>query len=339
MSTNKAITLSGFDIANPTSTIVVQELPIPSPEAGEIVVLITLRPVNPADVFSLQGVYPGFQPTEGVTPIPGLEGVGVVHAIGEGVTKFALGQRVVGTPFPTIDKGTGTWQQYIVATEDTLAAVPDTIPDEAAAQFWVNPVTVIGLIREIGFPEGSYLLQTGAGSVLGRQLIQVAKKKGIKTINVVRRAALIDELKALGADEVIVSGEEDITARVLEITGGKGAYGAVDSVGGEITGALASAVRPGGTVIIYGAMSGLSTTISIPDPLFRGVVLRGFWLIPYMASKTKEAQKEVIDEVLTLLADKVITPYSGEKFALEDAAEAVIASIAPARGGKVFLEG
>lgn len=339
MSTNKAVTLSGFDIANPTSTIVVKDLPIPTPNAGEIVVRITLRPVNPADIFSLMGVYPGFHAAaEGADTIPGLEGVGVVHALGEGVTKFAIGQRVVGTPFPSIDHGTGTWQQYLVASEDSLAAVPDAVPDEAAAQFWVNPVTVIGLLRELEVPEGSYILQTGAGSVLGRQLIQVAKHKGIKTINVVRRIALADELKALGADEVIVSGEEDIAARVMEITGGKGAYAAIDSVGGEIFGALASAVRPGGTVIIYGAMSGLQATFSIPDPLFRGVVLKGFWLIPYMAGKSKEAQTEIIDEVLTLLADKVITPYSGEKFALEEAAAAV-GALRPARGGKVFLEG
>ena len=86
-------------------------------------------------------------------------------------------------------------------------------------------------------------------------------------------------------------------------------------------------------------MSGLTATFSIPDPLFRGVTIKGFWLTPWMESKSLEDQKEVIDEVMSLLADKVITPYSGEKFPLEQAAEAVVAAQQPARGGKVFLEG
>ena len=291
------------------------------------------------DIFSVMGVYPGWSPSEGSIPIPGLEGTGVVDALGEGVTKFTVGQRVVGTPFPSVVGGVGTWQQYLIATEQTLAAVPDSVPDEAAAQFWVNPVTVVGLIKTAGVQKGDWLLQTAAGSVLGRQMIQAAKHKGIKTINVVRRTELVEELKALGADEVIVSTEEDIVARVLEITGGKGADGAIECIGGDIFAQVASAVRPGATAVIYGAMSGLTATFSIPDPLFRGVTIKGFWLTPWMESKSLEDQKEVIDEVMSLLADKVITPYSGEKFPLEQAAEAVVAAQQPARGGKVFLEG
>ncbi len=85
----------------------------------------------------------------------------------------------------------------------------------------------------------------------------MAKHRGVKTINIVRRRELGDELLALGADEVIVSTEEDVVARVKEITGGEGAYGAIECVGGELFATVTSSVRNGGTVIIYGAMSGL----------------------------------------------------------------------------------
>ena len=260
MSGNKAITLSGFDAANPTSTMQVSDLPIPSPAANEVVVNVTLRPVNPADIFSLMGVYPGFQPKEGTTPIPGVEGMGTVHAVGEGVTKYSVGQRVAGAPFSSVSSGIGSWQQYIAVTEDCLVAIPDSVSDDAAAQLFVSPCTVVGFFQELQIPAGEYFLQTAAGSVLGRQLIQVAKHKGIKTINVVRRAEQAEELKALGADEVVVSTEEDIPARVAEITGGKGAYAAVECVGGELFASAASAVRNGGTILMYGATSGLSPT-------------------------------------------------------------------------------
>jgi NADPH:quinone reductase-like Zn-dependent oxidoreductase len=261
MSSNKAVTLSGFDPANPTSTIQVQDLAIPTPGEGEVVVKMSLRPVNPADIFSLMGVYPGFQPVSGSVPIAGLEGVGTVAALGAGATKFTVGQRVTGAPFSSVVQGSGTWQQYMKVTEACLVAVPDTVPDAAAAQFYVNPVTVVGLLEELAVPAGEWVLQTAAGSVLGRQLIQVAKKRGIKTINVVRRREQADELKAIGADEVIVSTEEDVTARAKEITGGHGAWGAVDAVGGELFAAAASAVKNGGTCIIYGAMSGLTVSL------------------------------------------------------------------------------
>lgn len=136
---NKQVVLSGFNAADPTSTISVVETPIPSPGEGEVVVKLTLRPINPADIFSLMGVYPGFQPAEGVVPVPGLEGTGVVVALGPAASKFSEGQRVVGAPFPTVEGGIGTWQQYLVVPESCLVAVPDSVSDETAAQYYVNP--------------------------------------------------------------------------------------------------------------------------------------------------------------------------------------------------------
>jgi NADPH:quinone reductase-like Zn-dependent oxidoreductase len=76
-------------------------------------------------------------------------------------------------------------------------AVPDAVSDETAAQFWINPVTVVGMLRVLAVPKGQYLLQTAAGSVLGRQIIQLARHLGVRTVNVVRRAALAEELAPL----------------------------------------------------------------------------------------------------------------------------------------------
>jgi NADPH:quinone reductase-like Zn-dependent oxidoreductase len=338
MATNKAIQLANYHAGSPTLEVV--ELDIPTPGAGEVLVKITLRPVNPADGFVAMGVYPGFTPAkDNVNPVAGLEGTSTVESVGEGVTKFSIGQRVVGAPFPSVQAGNGTWQQYLVASEDSLVAVPDSVPDESAAQFFVNPVTVVGMLNVLDIPAGEYLIQTAAGSVLGRQMIQVAKHKGIKTINVVRRAEQAAELKALGADEVIVSTEEDIPARVMEITGGTGAYGAIECVGGELFGPISDSVRAGGTAIIYGAMSGLTATFSIPAVLFKGVTVKGFWLIPYIDSLGKEERAKFMQEVMQLLADKVIVPYAGQKFPLEEAAAAMAEAQKPARGGKVLLEG
>ncbi|EFN59884.1 hypothetical protein CHLNCDRAFT_59525 [Chlorella variabilis] len=341
MAENKAVKLSSFDIGNPTSTMTVVSGPRPAPGPGEVLVRLTLRPVNPADMFAIMGVYPGFTPDPASFPaVPGLEGVGVVAENGAGAGKFAVGQRVSGAPFTSVQGGGGTWQQYIVAREADLVPVPDAVGDEAAASWYINPVTVYGMLEALAVPPGEYLLQTAAGSVLGRQIIQLARHRGIKTINVVRRQELADELKSLGVDEAVVSSDgAGLADAVKAATGGSLAYAAIDCVGGDLFAAVAGAVRNAGTVIIYGAMSGLTASFSIPDPLFRGVTIRGYWINNHIGSLSADEKAQVFDAVMQLLADKVITPYAGQRFPLDKVADAIGVATSAARGGKVLLEG
>ena len=171
------------------------------------------------------------------------------------------------------------------------------------------------------------------------QVIQMCKAKGIKTINVVRREALVVELKALDPDAEVVVAEsaEAIAEQVSKITGGKGAYGAIECVGGEITKGVVGSVRNNGVVLLYGAMGGLEIIASIPDILFRGVSIKGWWLAPYMGGKTVAERDVVCSEILRLMADGVVAPYAGKTFALADVQAAIGEAAKPARGGKVFL--
>jgi NADPH:quinone reductase-like Zn-dependent oxidoreductase len=280
----------------------------------------------------VQGVYPGFQPAS-LPAVPGLEGAGVV-ADSNG-TELKEGTR--GICFFNAKDGNGSWQEYVAIPAANFIPVPDSVPDESAAQFLVNPVTVVGMLEELDAPAGEYILQSAAGSTLGRQLITVAKKRGLKTINLVRRPEQAAELKALGADEVLCTETDDIVARVKEITGGKGAWGAVDAVGGPLTQRISGSVRDGGSVLIYGAMSGLEFTGSIVDVLFRSVTVKGFWLNVFLGKISAERKGAVFSEVISWLADGSLVPFSGQRFPLSDVVAAVQASQATARGGKVLL--
>ncbi|KAK9808716.1 hypothetical protein WJX72_002434 [[Myrmecia] bisecta] len=324
-----------FDV--PADAIEVGKLDIPQPGEKEVLIRLILRPVNPADIFSIQGVYPGFRPSS-LPAVPGLEGVGLVDRNGPGASKFEVGQRVVAVPWRAVE-GLGTWQQYVVVPESSLLAVPQSLTDETAAQFFVNPVTAYGFLESFNAPQGEYILQSAAGSVLGRQLIQMAKHRGVRTINVVRREEQKQELKDLGADEVICSTTEDVVKRVMEITGGKGAFGAVDPVGGETTGKLLSSLRHGGALYIYGAMEAFTFTCSIPDVLFQNKIVAGFWLGVWLASLPPSRKQQVLEEVMKLLEGGVVTPFHGRTFELEHAKEAVAHTQEKARGGKAFLKG
>ncbi|KAH9552828.1 hypothetical protein CY35_09G087300 [Sphagnum magellanicum] len=181
----------------------------------------------------------------------------------------------------------------------------------------VNPTDLLsilyGILTDLKVPKGEYVLQTAAGSVLGRQLIQLAKHWGIKTINIVRRAEQKEELKALGADEVLSTDEEeDVTTRVKEITGGKLAYAALDAVAGTLTKQVAASVRDGGQVNIYGVLGGYDAIV-------------GFG--------------EYIDEVSKLMEAKIIVPLAGKTYDLADFQLAIKKSTEVARGGKVILTG
>eukprot|EP00842_Homolaphlyctis_polyrhiza_P003690 jgi/Hompol1/4321/HPOL_001575-RA len=334
MATSKTVELSAFGIDN----IKIVERPRPVPGAGEVLVNIKLRPVNPADFLSVLGVYPGFAP-KSFPATPGLEGYGIVAEVGAGVTAVKVGQRVV--PLASAKDGNGTWQEYVVISQYAAIPVPDNVSDASAAQLFVNPLSVLGMLRNAAVPHGEYILQDAAGSTLGRQLIQVAKARGIKTANVVRRTAQIEELKAIGAD-VVVSTEglntaEEIAEAILAATAGKRAYAAVSAVGGQTTSALTIALRDGGLVQVYGVLQGVHGHVHIPSLLFRGITVKGYWLSADMGSLTDAERTAAIAEAFDLMGKGLMVPNSGEIYQLENVAAALIKSNETARGGKILL--
>lgn len=333
-STNRAVQVVEFAPDDPPAGLRVVDLPHPTPGEREVLVRLTLRPVNPTDVLSLSGrAHRGRYLS--LPAVVGLEGVGVVEELGPGAAKVKAGQRVVGVPF-----GKGTWQQVVAVSEDVLFPITDArVSDEAAAQAVVCSLTAWGMLDAVGVPEGGWLLQTAAGSVLGRQVIQLAKHRGIRTINTVRRAEQVEELKQLGADEVVVT-EGDWPARVKELTGGEGAFAALDAIGGEMLGAAVAATAKGGTVLLYGLLSGSpACTFGIFDVLGRDVRIHGFVLFNWWATKTAEEREHALRDVERLLGEGVLTPLVGKRFPLDQAGEAVRETVLKGRGGKVYLEG
>ncbi|KAH9552104.1 hypothetical protein CY35_09G046200 [Sphagnum magellanicum] len=322
---NRTVEQQNFDAEDPFAGLALVTKPVPKVKPGHVVVRITLRPVNPTDLVSI---------SSNKLRIPGSEGFGIVHEVGEGVTTVAKGQRVVPFVGRESHKGEGSWQQYVSLKQELVWPVPDSISDEAAAQFVVNPWTVYGMLTDLKVPKGEYVLQTAAGSVLGRQLIRLAKHWGIKTINIVRRAEQKEELKALGADEVISTDNEDVATRVKEITGGKLAYAGIDAVAGTLTKQVTASVRDGGQVFIYGVLAGWDATLGVGD-LFRGVRVAA-WALRYSIAERFE---EYIDKVSKLIEAKIIVPREGETYDLADFQLAIKKSTEVARGGKVFLTG
>jgi len=218
--------------------------------------------------------------------------------------------------------------------------VLDNVSDDKAAQFLINPVTAFGFLEVIQVPEGEYLLQQAANSVLGKELISMAQKRGTKTINLVRRPEVVEELKQLGAEEVLVTTEVDVPAKVMEITKGRGAWAAINPIGGPASRDLPSCVRQHGKVHVY---SLFKEEVIVPmfDLHFRNVQIQGFWLTQWLEHlPSQEARQEVYDKVMGFMGDGTICPPDASiKYPLDKAVEATKKAMDGVGGqGKVMLE-
>ena len=226
--------------------------------------------------------------------------------------------------------------QYVVVSPSHLSSVPDSVSDDAASQFFVNPLTVMAMLDKLNPPPGSFVVQSAGGSTLGRLMVAMAAKRGVKIISVVRRAEQADELLALGA-AAVVSSQEDIGAKVRTITDGAMAWGATDCLANIMVGRLASAVRRGGSVLVYGALTGMRASVGVADLMFKDVSIHGFWLGPWLEEQSPHKLDAMTKEVIDSLSDGTLAPSVGEKFPLAQVAQAVRVSLQPARKGKVLL--
>jgi NADPH:quinone reductase len=317
---------------NPREVLTLQELDPPQPADNEVLIKMLVRPINPSDLLTLQGLYAAnltFPAT------PGYEGMGEIAALGSQVTGYQVGQRVI----PLLDNG-GTWQEYVVASPLQLIPVPPSMNNETAAQFIVNPLTAwVMMFEELRLKSGDWLLQTAAGSTLGQMVIQLAKLHGVKTINVVRRQAQVAEIKAIGGDEVISTDTDNLVEIVRQLTDNKGVDYAIDAVGGATGASVVGSLGRYGTMLIYGLLSLQPMPLDYGPMIFRSLNVRGFWLADWLRSTAPEKQQAVIKQMMTLLATGQVVPPVAAQYPLTEFLAAVEHAERVGRNGKVLLVG
>ncbi|WP_395703864.1 zinc-dependent alcohol dehydrogenase family protein [Aquabacterium sp.] len=314
----------------PVPQDVIEAVPFARPvlATGQALVAVLAAPINPSDVLTLTGQY-GILP-----PLPatgGSEGVGRVVELGPDTQGPAIGQTVL------LPAGSGTWATHAVLPAARLLPLPNEADPQQLAMLTVNPPTAALLLSDFAHLQpGDWVIQNSANSGVGSYVVQLAKLRGFKTVNIVRRESAIAGVQALGGDVVLVDGE-DLAERVKAATGGAAIQLGIDAVGGSATMRLAATLAEGATIVNYGALSGEPCTVSPRELVFRDVTLKGFWLARWYRGAPQARQMALLTELAGLIAaGKLHTPVQAT-YRVEQIKAAVAAAAAGERQGKILV--
>ncbi len=302
---------------------------LPPLKGHEVLVRMRYAPINPADLNFIEGGY-GRLPALPATA--GMEGCGEVEECGPDVESLKKGDLVIPI------EGGGCWAQHLIAPEHGLATLPPQLDAVQAAMLRINPLTAWRLLKGFGdLTEGDVIAQNASNSGVGRALIQIAKKLGIRTINFVRRAELIDELKELGADAVFLDNEEGHAA-AKALLKSMPLLLATNAVSGDSAIRLMDLLSPGGTLVTYGAMSRQSLKVPNKFLIFKDITLSGLWITRWIEHAGSAELYDALRPLAAMMMAGELSIAVDEIVPLKDFKNAIKRAQESGRDGKVVLD-
>lgn len=308
-----------------------EDLAIPEPGVGEVKVKVAAIGLNRSEAMYRAGRYP----VPAALPcLIGYEASGTILSIGDGVTGFDEGQAV--SVLPMFQLGTyGVWGEEAIVPARALLPAPPGLSMAEAASIWMQYMTAFAIIEVADVGIGDAALIRAASSSVGIAAIQLANWAGATSIACTRTHAKAEALKAQGAAHVIATEEEDLVARTMEITNGKGARCAFDPVGGTYVDTLAHALAERGILFVYGGLSEQATPYPHWPMAMKGASMRGWvaseiWNHPH---RFKHAQAIILQG----LAEGHLKPVIAQTFPLDQIAEANVFLESNQQVGKVVV--
>jgi NADPH:quinone reductase-like Zn-dependent oxidoreductase len=293
----------------------IEEVPVRHPETGEVAIDVAAVGLNRAESMYYRGNYS--QKPEFPSGL-GYEVVGTVTAVGEGVDSSLIGKRIGTIPIYSMNRYPVLGERAIVPAE-AVAELPPSLSSVEGAAVWMQYPTAYGALVEFAkVGPGDTVLLTAASSSVGLAAIQIVKAQGAISIATTRTSSKKQVLLDFGADHVIATQEEDLPARVREITGGKLARVAFDAIGGSYIDTLAQAVAPEGTIYLYGLLSEEANNYPV-SAFFKAISLTGYMMYQMKTPGRFNPMKRYVYEHL---ANGSFEPHVDRTFPFEQAADA-----------------
>ena len=308
----------------PLDVLGLEPVELADPGSGEVQIRMLAASINPSDFGMIGGSYGRLSELPATA---GREGVGEISAVGEGVDKAIVGRHV---RFPE-----GAWQTFANTSVSDLWFIPEDIPLDLAAMSFVNPPTAWRLLRDAYLQRGDWVIQNAGNSAVGIFVIQMAKQLGLNTISVVRRAEVVEPLKALGAEHVFLD-NDDYLEKIDAITDGKRPLLALNMVGGDSAIRLIKSLANGGRMVTFGGAAREPVRFPTRYLIFNDVVLKGFWMDRWYRSNSRERINIMLSKIYALMRDGTIKAPVEARYPLSQFKTAIERASQP-RCGKVLF--
>lgn len=303
-----------------------RDVPEPQPKAGEVVIRVRASGLNRGELFVGGAVHGGPE------KLGGTEASGEIHALGEGVTGWKVGDKVIA-------RVRGAWAPYAATDAKQLMPMPERLSWEQAAAIPSSFLTSYEAVVQYGrLQAGEWMLVTGASAGVGVGAIQTAQVLGARTIGTSGSAEKLERLKAAGLDVGICTRKPDFAAKVMEVTGGKGANLAVNLVGGSVFPEILRSLAYMGRVAIVGYVDHtFNADIDLNATHVNRFTIFGVsnakLPMPYRVLHVEGFKRDI----LPALADGRITPIVDRVFAFDELPAAKAHMDASAMVGKIIV--
>ncbi|GAA3209117.1 zinc-dependent alcohol dehydrogenase family protein [Dactylosporangium siamense] len=298
--------------------------------ADDILVEMEAAPLNTSDLLLVQGDY-GLRPA---LPSPlGGEGVGRVIDAGGDAGRQLVGRRVV--VLPSYEQG--TWADHVAVSRRNVVPIREDGDPLQLAMLPINPATAYLLLTRFAeLAPGDWVGLNAANSAVGLCVIALARRWGLKTLNVVRREAAAQTVRDAGGDRVIVAGD-DLPAQIADALDGAQLGLALDATAGPVVADLAAALRFRGTIVSYAAVTDAPPAVRAHDVIFNEVTHTGFWLLNWLRQAPRTEIEQTYHTLNDLVAGGELAVPVDAVYRLDDYRDAIEHAMAPGRDGKVLF--
>lgn len=325
-------TMHAIQLDEPNGKLTWRKIPVPHPQAGQVLVRMAAAPINPSDLGSLSGMSYGKQRQLPFTP--GAEGSGTVVEAGEGFMPRMLNGQRVSCSAPLA--GDGTWAEYMVTSAQYCIPLIGNVSFEQGTMLIVNPLTAIAMFEIAKRGKHRAIVNTAAASALGGMILRLGKRNNIPIIHVVRRQAQVDHVRSLGGEYVLNSSDADFAEQLKTLTHKLQATLILDAISGSMTKQLAEAAPYGSRILLYSRMSGEDSVIDAVTALSKDLHFEGWFLPNWVRTKNLFQSLQLSRQAQSLLGSNLQSPIH-KRFPMASAQEALETYVNDMSAGKILL--
>jgi NADPH2:quinone reductase len=325
-------TMQAVQLDKPNGNLTLREIPVPRPQAGQVLVRMAAAPINPSDLGSLSGL--SYSGKRQFPFTPGLEGSGTVIEAGAGMMSRLLnGRRVACSALLT---GDGTWAEYMVTSAQLCIPLNKDVSFEQGATLLVNPLSALAIMEIAQRGKHRAIVSTAAASALGGMVLHLGKRYNIPVIHVVRRQAQADWVRGLGGEYVLNSSDADFIEQLRTLTHKLKATLLLDAISGSMTQQLAEAAPFGSTILLYSRLSDEACIIDARTALVKDLHFDGWFLPNWLGKKNLIQVLQLSQQAQSLLGTDLRSPIH-KRLPLAKAQKGLETYVNNMSAGKIFL--